>query len=188
MQIAKDGYLRWFFWAFFSWKGRIKRLPFAGATFCLMLFQVPYLSFAIQFLAVYIVPPADGSFPTPAYASEMGRTMAMIPFMLPIALLRFGLDIKRLRSIGAPLAIAAVFGVLFLISPIFTPGITEMINMTTIAYLGILAILPAKEDRMSSLERKHRAWQSLATGDGTPRRLSGKDILSWKVVRKQPKE
>lgn len=186
MQVAKAGFLRWLFWALFSFSGRIKRLPFVGATFVVMLLQVPYLSFAMQVLAVFIMPPADGTHPSPEYMAQVRNTLPMVPLLLPIFYLRLALDMKRLRSIGAPVAIAFAFGLLFLLSPIYPESITEMANMTIIAYLGVLAIIPSKEDRMSPLERKFKTWQAIATGDGTPRRLSGKDILEWRIVRQGP--
>lgn len=186
MQAAKVGLFRWFIWALFSFSGRIKRLPFAGATFIVMLLQVPYLSIAMQTLAVYILPPPDGSHPSPEYMAQVRNTLAMVPLMLPICFLRLALDIKRLRSIGAPVAIAIAFAALFLFSPVYPPSITEMANMSMIAYIGVLAIIPSKEDRMSPLERKYNTWKAIATGDGTPRRLTGKDIHEWRIMRQGP--
>lgn len=186
MTLAEHGFLRWFFWALFSWRGRMKRVPYAFFTLFLLLLQKTYLSIAMQVLAVYIIPPPDGGVPTMEYAVGLGTSLYMVPMMLPLFLLRLSLDVKRLRSIGAPLLLAPVLGSILLFSPIFPERIVEMANLTVVAYIGILAIIPSQEDRMHPLQRKARTWRAIATGDGTPVRLSGKDIKGWRIARQGP--
>jgi hypothetical protein len=31
MKIAEQGFFRWFFWAFFQWRGEMRRLPYIVA-------------------------------------------------------------------------------------------------------------------------------------------------------------
>lgn len=187
MQLAKAGFPRWFAWAFFSPSGRIKRLPFAACSFILYLLLIPYVSIAAQTLAVYVLPPPEGGQPTLEYVRGLSLSAAIIPLLLPACSIRLCLDVKRLRSIGASVLIAVPFAALFLFSPLLPAELGEMNSMTVFAYLAILAVIPAKEDRMSPLERKYRTWQAIATGNGAPRRLSGAEITSWRIVRQGPK-
>ena len=186
MQLAKVGFLRWFAWAFFSPSGRIKRLPYAISAFCLLLLLKPYTAIAVQTLAVYIMPPPEGAAPTIEYVRELSLSWHIVPLLAPICYMRLCLDIKRLRSVGTSLLICLPFAAMFLFSPIIPPEYGEMNSLTIFAYLAILAVIPAREDRMNPLERKYRTWQAIATGDGTPRRLSGKDIKSWRIMRQGP--
>lgn len=183
MQVAKDGFIRWFFWAYFSWRGEMKRLPYALGYFAFMLLVPVYTSVAAQWLAVNVVPPPGGGAPDPAYAISLTATTYILPFLLPICFISIALDLKRLRSIGGPLALAFAFSLATVLAPIYAPGLLEMISLTSFAYRAILAVIPAKEDRLSPLERKARTWERLATGTGSPRRLSGKQITEWRIVR-----
>jgi hypothetical protein len=183
MRAPKVGFLRWLGWAFFSPDGQIKRLPFAGTSFLLYLLLILYTPIAAQVLAVYILPPPGGGLPSVDYVRGLALGPAFIPLLLPGAYMRLCLDLKRLHSIGAPRIIAVPFVSLFLFSPLIPADFREISTMIVLGYLVILAVIPAKEDRMEPLERKYRTWQAIATGDGTPRRLSGRDILSWRVVR-----
>lgn len=186
MQVAKVGFPRWFAWAFFSPGGRIKRLPYALSSFCLYLLLIPYIPVAAQIMALYILPPPGGARPDLEYVRSLAMSASIMPLLLPVCYVRLCLDFKRLRSIGAPLVIALPFAALLLFSPLIPPDFGEMNSMTILACLAILSVIPAREDRLSPLERKYRTWQAVATGDGTPRRLSGKEILSWRIVRQGP--
>ncbi len=186
MPPCKAGSPRWCLWAFFSPVGTIKRLPFAVCTFILYLLMQPYVSAAIQILAVHILPPPDGGRPSPEYARALAMSASAIPLLLPLCFMRLCLEMKRLRSIGVSPLIALPFAALFLFSPLIPPSLGEMSTLSAVAYLGILAVVPAKEDRMSPLERKSLTWRAIATGNGTPRRLSGAEILSWRIVRQGP--
>lgn len=186
MQLAKVGFITWFSWAFFSWKGRMKRLPFAVASLCLYLLLVPYVPIAAQTLAVYFMPPAGGGSPDLEYVRTLANSVYMVPLLLPVCYMRLCLDFKRLRSIEAPLLIALPFVGLLLFSPVLPPDLGQMSTLTIFAYLGIMAIIPAKEDRVSPHERKYRTWQAISTGDNKPIRLRGKDIKGWRIVRQGP--
>lgn len=188
MTIADAGFFRWLFWALFSWKGRIKRLPYVGSFFCLVLVVRIYINAAAQWLAVNTLPPPGGAAPDPAYVLGLTSSQHIVPFLLPICYIYIVLDIKRLRSIGAPLAPAFLFSGITPFVPIFAPGFAEAVVMTTFAYHAILAVIPAKEDRLSPLERKYRTWQAIATGNGAPRRFTGKEIKHWRIVRPGPEK
>ncbi|MCL1939184.1 MAG: hypothetical protein FWG04_00790 [Desulfovibrionaceae bacterium] len=186
MRVAKVGFLRWLGWAFFSPSGQIKRLPFAGTSFLLYLLLILYTPIAAQILAVYILPPPGGGPPSVDYVRGLALSPALIPLLLPGAYMRLCLDLKRLHSIGAPRIIAVPFVSLFLFAPLIPANFSEISSLGVLAYLAILAAIPAREDRMDPLERKYRTWQAIATGNGTARRLSGREILSWRVVRQGP--
>lgn len=188
MRLAEAGFPIWFVWAFFSPGGRIKRLPFMVSSFILYLLLSPYLNIAAQILAVYILPPPEGGPPSPEYVKALSMSAPGVLLMLPVCYIRLCLDVKRLRSIGAPVLIAVPFAALLLFSPLIPVALGEMNSMGIFAYLAILAVIPAREDRMSPLERKYRTWQAIATKDGTPRRLSGKEILSWRIVPQDSKK
>ena len=175
-------------WALFSWRGRIKRMPYAVCFLILALLTRPLMTMAAQTMAVYVLPPPEGTVLDFAYVTSLTLRPEIIPVLLPFCYMYIVLDIKRLRSIGAPLILAFIFSGLSPFVPLIAPDFAEMAAMTAFAYHAILAVIPAKEDRMSPLERKYRTWQSIATGDGTPRRLSGKDITSWRVVPKPKKK
>lgn len=186
MRLAKVGFLRWFFWAFFSPNGRIKRLPFAISSLILYLLLIPYVPVAAQTLALYWLPPPDGAAPSLEYVRGLAMSASIIPLLLPVCYMRLCLDLKRLRSVGVPLLIAVPFVALFLLSPLIPAEYGQMSTMTILGYLAILAVVPAREDRLSPQERKFRTWQAIATGNGAPRRLSGSQILSWNIVRQGP--
>ena len=183
MRVAQVGFLRWLGWAYFSPGGQIKRLPFAGASFLLFFLLILYVLIAAQILAVYILPPPEGGPPSVHYMRDLAMSSALVPLLLPGAYMRLCLELKRLRSIGAPLIIAVPFVSLYLFSRIIPENFREISSLSVLAYLAILAVIPAKEDRVEPLERMARTWQTVVTGDGTPRRMSGKDILAWRVVR-----
>lgn len=186
MRVRDKGPLLWLVWAFFSWRGRIKRIPYAVAFVLLVMLARLYVTIVAQTVAVYLFPPPGGAEIDLDYVRQLAASTHIVPFLIPAFYMYTVLDIKRLRSIGAPLVLSAVFAAISLLVPIFLPQFTEMSAMTVFAYHAILAVLPAKEDRMSPYERKYKLWQSLATGDGTPRRLSGKDIKHWHIVRQGP--
>lgn len=191
MKAADVGFFRWLVWALFSWKGKIKRLPYIGSFFCLILVVRVYIGVAAQWLAVNVAPPPAGVPLDPAYAVSLATSLYIVPFLLPVCYIYIVLDVKRLRSIGlsdlqAGLAALLFSGVTPFVPILVEPAFQQMIVMTTFAYHAILAVIPAKEDRMSPLERKYRTWQAIATGDGTPRRLPGKAVKSWRIVRQGP--
>lgn len=182
MRVRDKGFLLWLVWAFFDWRGVIKRLPYAIAFFSFSLLVNPYVTIAAQTVAVYFLPPPAGVELDPAYVRQVASSLHMIPFLLPICYMFTVLDMKRLRSIEAPRILAVIFALVSVFVPIFAPAYAEMSAMTVFAYHAILAVIPAKEDRLSPSERKYRTWQAIATGDGTPRRLSGRDIKTWHIV------
>lgn len=186
MTIAEHGFFPWVGWAFFNWRGRIKRLPYALGFLCLVLLVRIYTSAVAQWIAVNVAPPPQGIPLDPSYVGEMMHSPHIVPFLIPIAYLFIVLDIKRLRSMGAPILLAVVFSGLSPFVPVYFPGIQETSVMTMFAYHAILAVVPAKEDRLSPLERKALVWKALATGSGMPRRLRGRDIKSWHIVRQGP--
>lgn len=184
--MADVGLARFINWALFSWNGSIKRLPYLGIFFGLVLVARIYLSIAAQWMATNAVPPPDGLKPDAAYVVGLMGSLYIVPFLLPICYIYIMLDIKRLRSIGLgslpALSMALVFSGLTPFAPIVAPAYIDMVAMTTFAYHAILGTIPAAEDRISPLERKYRVWQAIATGNGTARRLRGKDIKRWHVV------
>ena len=183
MKIAEQGFFRWCFWAFFQWRGEMRRLPYILAFFAFVLVVRIHVSAAAQWLAVNVLPPPGNVVPDPAYAASLALTPAIIPFLLPVCYCYIVLDVKRLRSIGAPLLPAFLFSGLTPFVPIFAPQLTEATVLTTFAYPAILAVIPAQEDRLPLPEKKARTWKRIATGNGTPRRLRGKDIKEWRIVR-----
>ncbi len=184
MRFRDKGFLPWLGWALLSWRGSIKRMPYAVSFFCLLLVTPIYVRIAAESLAVYLLPPPPGVELNPAYVRGLAGSAAMLPLLLPVLYVFVALDIKRLRSAGGPLILAVIFAVLTLAGPIFAPGAAEMLSLTGFAYHAILAVIPAKEDRISPQERKYRTWRAIATGDGSPRRLAGKDVKVWHVVRR----
>lgn len=186
MRFSDAGFLRWTAWAFFSWQGRIKRLPYAATFFALVLVVRAYATAAAQWMAVNVLPPPPGVALDPAYVAKVATSPEMAIFLLPVCYIYIVLDVKRLRSIGAPLALAFVFSGLTPFVPLFAPTLAQIIILTTFAYHAILAVVPAAEDRVSPLERKAGLWRSLATGTGMPRRLRGADIKFWRIVRQGP--
>jgi hypothetical protein len=146
------------------------------------------LTAAAPWLAVTVLPPPGNAVPDPAYAASLASTTAIIPFLLPVCYCAIVFDVKRLRSIGAPLALAFIFSGMTPFVPIFASRLTEVAIMITFAYHAILALIPAQEDRLAPLEKKARTWKRVATGDGTPRRLRGKDITEWRIVRQGPEK
>jgi hypothetical protein len=191
MKAADVGFFRWLFWALLSWQGKMKRLPYIGSFFCLVLTVRIYVNFATQWLAVNAVPPPAGVAPDSAYMISLATSQYIVPFLLPICYIYIVLDIKRLRSIGLNTwqagLIALVFsGVTPFVPIVVAPAFQQLIIMTTFAYHAILAVIPAREDRISPLERKYRTWRAIATGNGTPRRLPGKAIKSWRIVKQGP--
>lgn len=189
MKVADVGIFRWFFWALFSWQGCIKRLPFLIGFLFLVLFAGPYTNAAAQVLAVYFVPPASGAAPDQAYVLSLLRHPGMAPALLPIFYVYMALELKRLRSIALDarlcLGLSFLLAALSTYGALYMPSLLQPIAMTTFASHAILATIPAKEDRLHPLERKAKTWKAIATGDGTPRRLSGKDIKHWHVVPKR---
>lgn len=192
MKVADAGFFRWIAWALFSWNGTIKRLPYLGSFFCLVLVVRVYVSAAVQWLAVNVAPPPPGVELDAAYVATFATSRYIIPFLLPVCFIYLMLDVKRLRSIGLSslhaLGVALIFSGLTPFAPIAAPAFANMVVMTTFAYHAILGVIPAAEDRISPAERKYRTWRALATGDGTPRRLRGKDIKTWHIVRQGPKK
>lgn len=192
MKAADVGFFRWIVWALFGWNGKIKRLPYLGSFFCLILVVRIYVSAAVQWIAVNLAPPPAGVELDAAYVATLVTSHHIIPFLLPACFIYVMLDVKRLRSIGLgslpSLGVALLFSGLTPFAPIVVPAFANMVVMTTFAYHAILGVIPAEEDRISPLERKHRTWQAIATGDGTPRRLRGKDIKTWHIVRQGPKQ
>jgi uncharacterized membrane protein YhaH (DUF805 family) len=186
VNIAEQGFIRCFFWAFFSWRGEIRRLPYALAFFGFVLLARIYASAAAQWLAVTLLPPPGNVAPDPAYVTALASTTAFLPFLLPVCYCAVVLDLKRLRSIGAPAFLAFLLSGLTPLVPFFAPSLTEMTALSSFAYHAILAVIPAKEDRLDPQEKKARTWKRIATGDGSPRRLRGKDIKEWRIVRQGP--
>ncbi|MDL2316564.1 hypothetical protein LJC59_05725, partial [Desulfovibrio sp. OttesenSCG-928-A18] len=174
MTISEHGFLRWIAWALFSCNGRIKRFPYAFAFFFLILLMRIYINLATQLIAAYFVQVPAGMELNPEFFAALATSNYVLPFMVPVFYIYVALDIKRLRSIEAPMIplIACAFAAISCLTPVFFPALGEMAAMTTFAYHAILALIPAKEDRLHPLERKARTWKALAKGDGQPIRLS----------------
>ncbi|MDR0339672.1 MAG: hypothetical protein LBH65_05275 [Desulfovibrio sp.] len=190
MKMNDVGFPRWLLWALFSPAGRIKRLPYVVSFVILTLFIGPYTRAMAEITALHMFPPEGGAAIDVAYVQALASSSAMIPALLPVFFVYCMLDIKRLRSLGLSLSIllplAVAFAALTTYPAILAPGLLQPIALTGFAYHAILAVIPAKEDRLHPLERKAMTWKAIATGDGTPRRLSGKDIKQWRIVRQGP--
>ena len=184
MRVRDKGFPVWLVWAFFDWRGTVKRLPYAIAFFAFTLLVNPYVTIAAQAVAVYFLPPPPGVEMDAAYVRQVAGSLYILPFLLPVCYLFAALALKRRRSLGGPLVLAPLFALLSVFVPLFAPAYAEMTGMTSFAYHAILAVIPAREDRISPQERKYKTWQAIATGDGTPSRLRGKDIKHWHVVSK----
>lgn len=192
MKFSDVGLLRWIFWAYLSWKGVIKRLPYAIGFFALVICVQTYTTAVAQWVAVNIAPPPAGMELNAEYVVSIASSIHIAPFILPVCYIYMALDFKRMRSVG--LSALPAFGIALFFSgagpfmPIFVQGAGQATAMIVFAYHAILAILPAAEDRLSPLERKYKTWQSIATGNGTPCRLSGGDVKEWRIIRQGPEK
>ena len=182
MRVRDKGPLRWLAWAFFSWTGKIKRRPYADGFGVLLLVRSLYQNAVVRTVAEYIYPPAGGGPVSLEYITDLAKSPRILPFLLPLVYMYSVLGFKRLRSIEAPVFIAVIFAALGLSAPILMPQYAEMLSLSVFAYHAILTVLPAKEDRISPYERKYRVWQAIATPEGGPVRLRGKDIKHWHIV------
>lgn len=182
MRVKDKGPLPWIGWAFFSWQGKMKRLPYM-VSFAILFFLTRFYQIAtVPLAAEYFFPPPGGAAIDVAYIVQLAASPQILPFYIPLIYMYTVLDIKRLRSVGGPLFISVLFAVASFVAPVYLPKYAEMLSLSIFAYHAILAVLPAQEDRISPYERKYRVWQTLFTGDGTPRRLNGKEIKHWHIV------
>lgn len=183
MRVRDKGPIPWAGWALFGWKGKIKRLPYAVAFGILFLLTPLYQIAVVPMVAEYIYPPPGGAAISLEYVKQLATSPRILPFLLPLLYMYSVLDFKRLRSIGGPIFIAVLFACLSMAAPVYLPKYAEMISLSVFAYHAILAVLPAREDRISPYERKYRVWQAIAARDGGPVRLPGKAVKHWHIVR-----
>ena len=186
MRVRDKGPIPWLFWALLGWRGKIKRLPYAVAFGILFLLTPLYQIAVVPMVAEYLYPPPGGAAISLEYVKQLASSPQILPFLIPLLYMYSVLDFKRLRSIEGPIVIGVLFAALSMAGPIYLPKYAEMMSLSVFAYHAILAVLPAKEDRISPYERKYRVWQSLAGEAGEPIRLPGKAIRHWHIV-KQPK-
>ena len=186
MHVKDKGPIPWLGWALFSWKGKIKRLPYAVAFVILTFLGRFYPIIVVPLVAQYIYPPADGAQMSVEYIKSLAANPLILLFYTPLLYVYMVLDIKRLRSIEISIALATALAALFaaasLASPILVPQYAQQLSLSIFCYHAILAVLPAKEDRISPYERKYRVWRAIANGKGDPVRLSGKAIKHWHIV------
>jgi hypothetical protein len=190
MRVKDKGPIPWLAWAYFDCRGAIKRMPYAVAYVILVFLVNIFGSMIPPAVAVYIFPPPAGTEVNAAWLEQLVASGKVLPFMLPFFYIYVVLDLKRLRSIGTPLLVSlgcpVLFAALSLAAPLVLPKLVQECAMAVFAYHAILFVVPAREDRVSPLERKYMVWQALATGDGTPRRLTRKEIKGWRIVRQGP--
>jgi hypothetical protein len=191
MRVKDKGPIPWLGWAYFSWRGAIKRLPYAVAYIILVFLANTFGNMIPAAVALNLFPPPAGVELNAEWLQQLVQSGKVLPFLLPFWYMYTMLDLKRMRSIGTPLVVSfgcpALFAFLSLAAPVIMPDYVRECAMTVFAFHAILFVIPAKEDRISAYERKYRVWQLLATGNGTPKRLNRKDIKAWHVVRSGPK-
>lgn len=146
MEIAKDGFFRWIFWAMFSWHGRMNRLPYLGAS---LISAVPLL-LVMGFIYWAYAVAAYGSdavarMSTDDFLLMAGRDPAPFYLSFPLVYVSIAMAAKRLRSMNLPPAIAAVLQVVYYFSPIEGPVSTMMSILMFAYFICLLAVRPVTE-------------------------------------------
>lgn len=183
MRIADKGFIPWLFWALFTWKGSIDRLPFLGAAVCYVVLDLFY-SFGILLLYAYvIIPLPEGVAIGGPYFQELlvSGTIPLYVF-LPLIVLRILLQVKRLRSMGFTPWIAVVINM----AKEFNPGgegLSSIVGLMMVCYYAILLFIPSQDTARPV--NGGRRWPT--DSEGKPRKLTGKDLGNWRVVEPAPR-
>ena len=197
MEVAKNGFFPWLMWAWFSWDGRMNRLPYFGAG---LLSTIPTLCIMVLIYWVYAGV---------VYGFDFARSMGVedflifvgeetIPYYLsfPLIYISVALDAKRLRSMDLPPVIGIILHVVHFFAPLEGP-VYIMVSLLVVVYFFCLLFVPPVETTVTppyagtpgrngdgfAASEQSTPWPA---GTAKPRRYTPR-IRDWRVIAPAPR-